>query len=86
MRVTAGEEWRGRRNESPQREKAFLIQMTINSESYHRVNEEPLGDNAQRAMRVDMDRWGSTEGSEQKMEDYHQRSNRVRNDDAALNN
>lgn len=70
-----GRGWGERRNEIQQR--AFSIQMKINSESHNRVDEEPLADNAEGAMTVDTDRWGSVEGPEQKMGGHQERSNHV---------
>lgn len=52
----------------PSREQAFSTQTIINSESYHRVEEGPLKENAVGVMRPDTDRWGSAKEPAQKFE------------------
>lgn len=49
------------------RETAFSTQMIINSESYHRADEEPLEESAEGALRLDTDRWERAGGLEQKI-------------------
>lgn len=48
------------------REKAFTTQMIINSESYQRVDEEPLEEN-EKAVCLDTDGWQSAKGTKQKI-------------------
>lgn len=49
------------------REQVLSTQTVINSESYHRVEEEPLKENAEGVMRPDTDRWGSAKGPAQRI-------------------